>query len=132
MKKTIYILALLTAFLFCAANADAQTSRGLGVPYPTNPSAMEKEVNKLIAIADIASTCDDARAYVKQLNYVVNNGGALALATAHDYVVKADNAIAELDKSLGGCSTTAEMSEKKTSRSYSAAFWSCFLSTEIG
>jgi hypothetical protein len=72
------------------------------------PFCRRGRVNKLTAIADSPATCDDARAYVKQINYIVNNGGSDPLAIAKNHVEKANKAIAELDKSLGGCNANSE------------------------
>lgn len=106
MKLTIFTFAVILTMFAFAQDSSAQTSRGIGVPYPNATEQWEKEVNKLVAIADTASTCDDARSYVRQLNYIVDGGGSFALARAKTHVEKANKAIADVDRSWGGCKTS--------------------------
>ena len=103
MKKLIFFAAILIAIAFNAANSNAQTSRGLGVPFPNTTDSTEREVNKLVAIADTGSDCGDVRAYEKQITYIVNSGGSITLGRGGSHVNKATAAITELNRSLGGC-----------------------------
>lgn len=84
-----------------STNPNIVVPRNLGTPYPNTGNSMEKEVNKLVAIADTAKTCQDGQAFANLITSIVNSGGSVPLAMAKSHVDKSTAAIAELVRILG-------------------------------